>query len=161
MLRLIGILAVAGASLYLCVAFTVFERRRLAQCEGFLMLVRHAAAQISCFRMPQGRIWESFSSEELERCGFLPVLREEGDFGRALEQTASHIWLSEEERSLLFAFGGELGRTLAEEQARACEYYVGELEQAYRTRREEHPRRVRLYRSLFLTGGLMAVVLLL
>lgn len=161
MLKTLGVILLLSGSLYLCFSFSVFERRRVQQCEGFLLLLRHIRAQIACFRMPLGRIWDSFSSAELQRCGFLDALRQKGDFAQALSCCKGQIWLSREELDLLYAFGGELGRSYFEEQVACCDYYIGELEQAYAQRRSEQPARTKLYRSLFLTGGLMLVIVLL
>ena len=161
MIKTLGVILLLSGSLYLCFSFSAFERRRVLQCEGFLLLLRHIRAQIACFRMPHDRIWESYSSAELARCGFLDALREKGDFTQALLAVRSQIWLSREELDLLLAFGGELGRSYFEDQVSCCDYYIGELEQAYAERRSEQPKRVKLYRSLFLTGSLMLVIILL
>ena len=71
------------------------------------------------------------------------------------------IWLSEEEFTLLSAFAGEVGGSYVDEQISCCDYYIGELERAYKERREEIPGRKKLYRSLFITGGLMLAIVLL
>ena len=133
----------------------------MQQCEGFLQLMRHIKAQITCFRMPLSRIWESFSSDELEKCGFLPALRECQDFALALDMCRGQIWLSAEEVRLLISFSAELGRSYADEQIACCDYYMGELERVCVERRSELPKRTKLYRSLFLVGGLMLVIILI
>lgn len=161
LLKTFGVILLLSGSLYLCFSFSVFERRRLAQCEGFLLFIRHIKAQISCFHMPLGRIYASFTSEELERCGFLGALRESEDVGKALDAAKGQIWLSKEEMSLLRAFSGELGVSYVDEQVSCCDYYIGELERAYAERRSELPSRAKLYRSLFITGGLMLVIILI
>ena len=58
MIKTLGVILLLSGSLYLCFSFSVFERRRVLQCEGFLLLLRHIRAQIACFRMPLDRIWE-------------------------------------------------------------------------------------------------------
>ena len=161
LIKTFGIILLLSSTLYLCLTFTLFERRRVSQCEGFLLLMRHIKAQISCFHTPLSRIWTSFSSEELEKCGFLGMLRQTEDFQKALGAVQGKIWLSAEELVLLHAFAGELGRSYVEEQISCCDYYIGQLEQAYLERRQEQPKRSKLYRSLFITGGLALVILLL
>ena len=161
LLKSFGIILLLTGSLYLCFSFSQFERKRLRQCEGFLLLLRHIRAQISCFRMPIGRIYASFSTEELEQCGFLSLLRDTEDLEKALLGAKGNIWISEEEISLLKAFGRELGEGYAEEQIAVCDYYIGELEKAYGERRNGLPQQTKLYRSLFITGGLMLAIMLL
>ena len=161
LVKTLGIILLLSGSLYLCFSFSLFEKRRLEQCEGFLLLIRHLKAQISCFHTPLGRIYASFTHGELERCGFLPILRQTGNLSMALKDAKKDIWLSEEEFTLLNAFAGEVGGSYVDEQISCCDYYIGELERAYKERREEIPGRKKLYRSLFITGGLMLAIVLL
>lgn len=161
LLKTFGVILLLSGSLYLCFCFTQFERRRLQQCEGLLLLLRHIKAQISCFHMPLGRIYATFSSEELERCGFLEALRQTEDISKALDSAKGEMWLSGEEMTLLRAFSGEVGASYVEEQIACCDYYIGQLEQAYAERKTALPARRKLYRSLFITGGLMLVIILL
>ena len=161
LLKSFGVILLLSASLYLCFAFATFERRRMMQCEGFLQLMRHIKAQITCFRMPLSRIWTSFSSDELERCGFLSALRECQDVEKALMLSKENIWISADELHLLRSFSGELGRSYADEQIACCEYYIEELERMCAERKNAGPMRTKLYRSLFLVGGMMLVIILI
>ena len=159
--RLAGALLLIGGSVGLSACYARFESRRVGQSEGFLLLLRHVRAQIACFHMPLARVWETFSCPELERCGFLPALRETGDFAAALERCRRGVWASADEMTLLRAFGSEIGRSYLEEQISCCDYYIGEFESAYARHRTERPARARLFRCLCVTGGLMLVILLL
>lgn len=157
-IKTIGAVLLLCITVYLCVAFTWNEARRLRQLEGLLLLLRTVRGQISCFRTPVDRIYASFENEALERCGFLPALRQTGDFTQALEAVGPRLLMPEEEARLLSSFGLELGGTYRDEQVAACDYYISELENCFARRREERPRRLRLGRSLLLTGGLMLIL---
>lgn len=159
--KLLGILLLGGTAFWLCRSLARFESRRIRQTEGFLLLLRHMKAMISCFRAPVREIYDGFACRALEECGFLDALRMRGDFGEAVAICRDRIYLDEEEINLLAAFGHELGKSYRDEEVEGCDYYIGEFERAYAARREEHPNRVRFYRSLVITGALMLVIVLI
>lgn len=158
--RLIGMLFLCMTAFFLCRAIRQLEEKRIRQTEGFLLLLRHLRAMISCYRAPVREIYDGVSSPALEECGFLAVLAERGDFGAAIDSCRDRLLLRDEEIRLLSSFGRELGGSYREEEVESCSYYIGELERAYAALREEHPKRVRLSRSLVITGTLMLVILL-
>ena len=160
LLKVCGALTLLILTLYLCYEATSMERRRVRQTEGFLLLLRHIRSQISCFCTPVRDILSSFENEALERSGFLCEARS-GDFVSALDICKDRIYLDTEEINLLIAFGEELGKSYREEQIENCDYYIGELENLYGKRREEQPKRARLFRSLVLTCGLMVIIVFL
>lgn len=160
LLKVCGSLTLLILTLYLCCQASTLERRRVKQTEGFLLLLRHIKAQISCFCTPVRDIFFSFENEALERAGFL-CEAEKGDFASALSSCRDKIYLEGEEINLLLAFGEELGKSYREEQLESCDYYIGELEALYAKRREEQPKRLRLFRSLVLSGGLMVIIVFL
>lgn len=159
--KICGVLVLGAMTYYLCHSLTRFESRRIRQTEGFLLLLRHIKAMISCYRAPVREIYDGFSCRALEECGFIDALRLEGSFERAIQICRERIYLEEEEINLLTAFGRELGKSYRDEEVESCDYYIGEFERAFAGRREEHPKRVKLYRSLVITGALMLVIVLI
>ena len=160
LLKSLGIILLLFGSLYLCFAFSLFEKRRLEQAEGILLLLRHTRAQISCFQAPLGKIYGSFSCQELERAGFLEALRETESIASAIEQAKEQLYLTEEQKALLLSFAGEVGGSFKEEQIAACDYYISQWENGYAMQKNALPNRQKLYRSLFITAGLMLAILL-
>ena len=157
LLKICGTLTLLIITAYLCYEASALEAKRVRQAEGFLLLLRHVKAQISCFCTPTCEIFASFENEALSDIGFLERLSK-GDFCTALEESRDKIYLDEEEINLLTAFGRELGKGYRQEEIEGCDYYIGELENAYAKKREEQPKKSRLYRSLVLTGGLMLII---
>ena len=155
-----GSLTLLVLTLYLCYQASSMEKRRVRQTEGFLLLLRHIKAQISCFCTPVRDIILSFENEALERAGFLCEAKK-GDFVSAMSLCRDKIYLDTEEINLLLAFGEELGKSYRDEQIENCDYYIGELETLYSKRREEQPKKTRLYRSLVLSCGLMIIIVFL
>lgn len=160
LLKACGISTLLILTVYLCYEATSMEAKRVRQTEGFLLLLRHIKAQISCFCTPVCDIFSSFENEALACIGFLDTLKK-NDFSSALDICREKIYLDGEEINLLSAFGEELGKSYRQEQIENCDYYIGELESSYTRRREEQPRKSRLYRSLVLTGGLMVIIVFL
>ncbi len=155
--KIFGTLTLLIITAYLCYEASSLEAKRVRQTEGFLLLLRHIKAQISCFCAPTDDIFSSFENESLSAIGFLQKLKE-GDFCSAVHSCRDKIYLDEEEINLLTAFGRELGKSYRQEEIEGCGYYIGELESAYAKKREEQPKKSRLYRSLVLTGGLMLII---
>ena len=157
LIKVCGAATLLLITLYLCYEASRMELRRVRQTEGFLLLIRHIKAQISCFCAPLADIFEEFENSSLESIGFTAALRE-GGFSYAVEKCREKIYLDPEEINMLSSFGEELGKSYREEQLECCDYYIGELESSYSRTRDEQPRRSRLYRSLLLTGGLMVII---
>ncbi|MBQ8173825.1 MAG: stage III sporulation protein AB [Clostridia bacterium] len=159
MLRLSGAALILTASLLLAVSLSASEQKKLRRSEGLLLLVRHIREQIGCFHAPLPAICASFSHKELEECGFLSVLQQDG-LAAALEKSGPALDLSEEELHPLFSFADSLGRGQTEGELRLCDHTATELEKTLAKRREELPRRTRVLQTLFVSGALMLVILL-
>ncbi len=159
-LKSAGAVLLFALTLYISLQYTVMERRRVLQAEGFLLLLRHIRTQISCFSVPLPEIYASFENRALSDAGFLSVLQAEG-LSAALSACQAGLYLEEAEARSLQSFAEELGKSYRSEQIALCDCYIAEWERGYDDRKKEMPRRARLGRSLLLTGGLMAVIVLL
>ncbi len=158
LLKAVGALLLFGISLYAAMQSNAILRRRVSEGEGVLLLLRHIRTQICCFSAPLPEIYASFENRALSDAGFLELLRRDG-LTAAL--TDGEIFLEESERRALFSFAEELGKSYRNDQLTLCDSYIAELEQGYERKKTELPRKSKLYRSLILTGGLMAVILMI
>lgn len=156
----IGAMMIVLMTFYVGFLFSRMQRGRQRRLECFLQLIRLIESEISCYQTPLGDIYRHFDGEALESCGFISVLREKG-MAAALTECRSALCFSDEEFTLLMDFSAELGKSYREEQLRGCEYYRRMLEGYCAEGREELPRRLKLCRSLTVTGGLLLVVLFL
>lgn len=142
------------------------ERRKVARLEGLLSFVRHVKRRVEYYAAPTSEIYESFSCEPLEDCGFTKILRagdrddDENPFCRALKECRDAINLDEELFSALYDFGANLGTCISEDQIVRCvfleEYLGAEIEKKH----SALPGRTRLYSSLGISIGMMIVILL-
>ena len=134
------------------------ERRRVEECEGLLLLLRHLRARVSAYSLPRDEIYRTFSHDALEKCGFLSLLRQRG-----LQTALSSGTLAPDGEMLrpLVAFSEGEGQRLKEEELSAVSLAIEEMEARLAEAKRRLPERLRLSRTLVLTGGMMVVIFLL
>ena len=104
LIKACGALTLLLITLYMCLEASRMEMRRVRQTEGFLLLLRHIKAQISCFCTPLCDIYRDFENDSLSSVGFVSALRE-GGFSYALEACRGKIYLESEVINMLLGFG--------------------------------------------------------
>ena len=142
-----------GALAGMC--FAAFERKKLAQAEGFLSLLRFIRVQIECFSMPVGEILSACDRNVLLACGTERVPK---DLAELLSQ--GKLYLSEEVCHLLTALSKRLGTGYREEQLRCIDYYIARLTPYCDTLRCELQKRERMALLLPLTFCAALILLL-
>lgn len=150
----LGVGVILCCGIFAGVFFAAFERRRLAQAEGFLALLQTIRLHIDCFSMPVGRILRGCDRGVLLACG---VTAPPVDFAALLKET--RLYLSEEICRLLAELATRLGAGYREEQLRCCEYYIARLAPYCDRLRAELPKRERM--ALFLPPALSVALILL
>lgn len=153
-----GLLLWMTAVFFFLLFLTKEQRRQVEECEGVLLLLRHIRTQVSAYSLPRHEIYRTFSHASLEKCGFLPLLREEG-LGRALK--ADRLAMSEEMLRPLVLFAEGEGGRLREEELIAVSLAVEGVEACLADAKSRLPERLRLSRTLVLTGGMMIAIFLL
>ncbi len=159
MIRIVGILLIAGGMVGTGILYAVALRGELRRLEGFLRLMRRIRSRIACFREPLPTVYADFEDEALSACGFLTVLRRK-DFTTALNQTKETLGLRASVFSLLFEFGSQLGKSHAEDQLRLCDHYIGQMEETITALRDKNHESIRLSRALSLALAAMVIILL-
>ncbi len=147
--------AVGGAS-----KLSALAQSRVEQIAAFLSLLRYIKAQVAYFKTPVNEIYLSFENSVLEKCGFISALRENGMIS-ALENTSENLYIEKAERELLYLFACELGGSFKEEQVKSCDYYIESLQLIYTEQKAELPRKKKLYKTVFLTVGIMIIIMFL
>ena len=157
-MRVVGVISLFAVALVICRALAEHEERRIRAIDGLLALLRHVKAKILCFRMPLDEIYRDVCDAELERIGFLRILRESASLRRALEGSSETLLISQDLFRRLAELGDALGAGDGAAAAELCEYYIGELSREAAELRAAAPKRLRLHRSLVVTGMLMLVI---
>lgn len=152
----LGILLLLAGGLSAGLALRAFFRRRCAQAEGFLALLRYIRWQIDCFSAPRERILANCDRKVLADCGVEKNDRPK-DFSALLQSV--RLFLPEEMSSLLSDCMGELGGSYRGEQLRCIDYYTARLSPMCEQMRKELPKWEKL--ALILPLSLAAAVVLL
>ena len=151
-----GATAIFACGVFVGGCLAAFYRRRLAQAEGFLALLRLIRLQIDCFSMPVSRILSECDREILLACGTEGVPR---DLKGLLASVK--LYLPEEMCRLLEDFSARLGGSYREEELRALGYYIARLTPYCDQLRLELAKRQRLAWLLPLALSAALVLLLL
>lgn len=160
MIRLMGILLIIGGTVGAGFLYAAAVKEEMRRFEGFLKLARLIRSRIECFRQPLASIYADFEDEALEACHFCEALRQ-GDFLLALSKTKDDLGLRPALIDLLADFGGELGKSHAEDQLRHCDRCIGQMEETLAVLRAESADKIRLSRALSLALAAMVTILLL
>lgn len=159
MLRFAGAVLLIGLLLYGCLLHARREERRVQQCEGFLLLVRHIRAEIATLHAPIDDALASFENAALEEAGVLSLARKQG-LAFAVGECRDRLLLGGEEIGCLIAFSEGVGRGYVEEAISLCKHTEGALSSVLEKRKSEAPARARAGQALLLFGGLSLLVLL-
>lgn len=152
----LGILLLFACGVTAGLALRAFFRRRCAQAEAFLALLRYVRWQIDCFSTPQEGILANCDRKLLADCGVEKADRPK-DFSALLHSV--RLFLPEEMTALLSECMGELGGTFRGEQLRCIDYYTARLSPMCEQMRRELPKWEKL--ALVLPVALSAAVVLL
>ena len=134
------------------------EKRRLAEYKGLCRLVGHVKSTLLQTPLPLSEIYERFFDDALDRAGFLPLLKKEG-FSVAL--SAGVLALEKEELLPFEAYAEALGTRLYTEELREAEALLSTVTEEVSAKEKALPVRHRLYGTLFFSGGMLLLLLLL
>lgn len=157
-MRYLGVLLIFLASTVLGFALAGSEQSKLRQNDGLIDLLRHIRQKIGFFKSTPGEIYATFENRELERAGFCEALRKYG-LQNALERVKCFDLDENCERALL-EFAEKIGKSPLGEQISGCDYMLELLETNQKRLCEEYPAKKKVYSSLGMLFGMMAVLLL-
>ncbi len=133
---------------------------RVRQLEAFCGLVGHIRSEIGYSARPLESIFNAYSDETLDECGFLSAARTGGAV-TAMTFARARLCLTEEEIDGLERFFGSLGRHNLDEELVCCEKFQKQLAESSGKAREALPGRLRLCRTLGILFGVLAAILML
>lgn len=141
--------------------YTKYMKKRVAECEAFASFIAHVKTQVGCFLRPCRELADGFSSDALEKVGFLNELRESGDIYASYVKAEPKLSLSEGEREVLDSFFSSLGGGYLDEQMKLIELCLEEVESARAKLREESPKSIKLISTLSVTGAIGFLILII
>lgn len=144
------------------------ERERTALCEAFYSFFLYIRGQIDAYLTPTKQIFRSYADPTLEKIGFLRALTaHETDavyhdaWQAAMRECASKWALNETQTALVAAFGASIGKTGGEMQLRQMDRYLSQMSAETERQRAEAKKNEKLYRTLGLSLGAVAAILIL
>lgn len=144
------------------------EKEQLAECEAFAEVFIYIKNQVNYFLTPTKKIYNDISNGLLEKSGFLPSLRShENDevycdvWRISFESTKKALHLSEKQEVIIIGFGENIGKTSDMIQMNSFDYYIAELDGEISKLKKETVKNVKLYRTLGMTAGALAAILII
>ena len=129
----------------------------LSQVEGWLALLRYVRMQVDCFALPMPVILARADPELLRRCGYREGSPPQS-FGALLASCEIRDGTCAE---LVRGFSEEFGKSYREEQSRGCEYYEVLLDERREALLSQLPARKKVNATLWVSGALAIVILLI
>lgn len=156
-MKLVGIGLLFSVILWIGWDISAGWKGRLHSVECLRTCLLYIGEQIESFSAPLEEIYEKIGQEMDELREFSIILSQFG-WSDALAVLPE---LPEEAEKILLAFGQEIGRGSQEQELARCRHTVSRLERLAEEMRSELPKRIKLCRSLALTAGMAAVIVLL
>lgn len=144
------------------------EKKRLSECEAFLELFEYIKNQVNFFLTPTKVMYRTFSNKVLEDCGFLPTLRShENDevyhnvWRISLQTHKKNLKLTPDQFDLILEFGDCIGKSNGQIQTNSFDYYIAELKKEIEKEKIQSEKNAKLYRTLGITAGACAAILII
>lgn len=157
-MKAVGILLLGYAAFEIFRRVLRAEKGRLAEAEGIYLLLARLQSDIGERGVPLFEIYQTFENEALAANGFLSVLRKEG-LARALALYPPAV--SADVRRELTLYAAELGGRFLEEERHSAARAVSVMAEGVRQLHAELPRKLKLKKTLFMTGTGMVFLFLL
>lgn len=130
---------------------------------SFIMMLSFIKQEVGSYLTPQQEIYKKFYDRHLDKCSFLDVLKEEKTdtpLSTALEKSKDKLMLKKEAYDLLYEFGNSFGTLSQGDECRRCEKLISQLEEIYKTQKEETSEKIRLCRTVGCMLGIGLALLL-
>lgn len=152
---IVGSVLLFAASAAVSVSYAASSRKRIADTDALIDLVRHIRVHIEYFLTPLDRIYSDFSSDALGSCGFSEVLKKRG-LTEAIRSGKANT--SKKTSEILLKFSESLGEGYRNDQLDLCDLCISSLTEQLSHEREEYAKKSDLYRFV---PGLLAVFIIL
>lgn len=157
MLKLIGICILLFTSILISRELVTRRQRRLRVCEELLRFVSFLRLQIGCFLRPVPEAVSEFHSDELSRCGFLPV-NSGTDIAVAFSSSAAPSIVGGECTRIMDSLFSSLGKGYLDNEIKLIDTHHGRLCELVEGERAEAVRQARLIRTLTASASLGLII---
>lgn len=139
--------------------YSKFVDKRIDEMSGFLSLIEHARGEISSYLAFGGGLFARFENEALEKCGFLPLLREGCEACDAFDRSSASLSLSASQRKDLRDFFSRFGSEYAEAEIEKTTAFLEKFKKDLERERENLTKSLSIARALLLGGALWAGIM--
>ena len=158
MIKTVGICLLLFALIYLVKRLSSSQRRRVDVLREICALLRHIRRQVGCYLLPAREIARSYSSDLLEACGFLDMMRS-GE--NPILSFSGEYCISERPMQLVNGVLSSFGEGYVEDEIRALDVAIDELSALLATEEAECAKRIKLYSVLGAAIGVGALIFIL
>ena len=151
-----GLLILSAISL--SVSLIRRANQRLSELEELCRLISHIRNNIEAFMMPLSDIFRSFEPHQDAVKEFLSMAEHNG-----FQYAADHAQLSVggEGKRILGEFAEKIGAGYREDELRLCTYTLNMMNELLNAEKDEHSKRLKLYKTLPVMSALSVALLLL
>ena len=160
-LRLGGSALVMIAALLISRCYEKYLLKRVDEYSGLVLLVTHMENQISKYLAYGNQLWSDFRHDGLEKCGFLPILRECGSISEALKSVGNKMSLSPASRECLVESFSRLGRGYLEAELNLIREIKDSINADLELERDSAEKNIKVARALLLGGALAVVIMVI
>ena len=157
-MKYVGILCVLVASVLISGEYCRYMNKRVLECRDFVSFISHMRIQVGCFLRPVRELAIGFSSESLDRTGFLEALTYSQNISEAYSKCEPYLSLSSEEREVLSGFFSSFGDGYLDEQIKLIDSTYSRMEELYLRLSGERVKNTRLVSTISVTAALGFII---
>ena len=146
--KYIGIGAMAITALWVCRGYTAYADRRLGEMRGLSALFLHMESRLSRTLDYGGELYRGFDNDFLEKCGFLPLLREGKPLYDAFSEAKRSMVLPREVTDLVDKLFSSFGKGYKDQEIKRLRGARGELDKKIATLAEDLEKNKRVVNAL-------------
>lgn len=161
-MRLLGIILLVSSSYLLGGVIAAKEGERLKAISSLILMLQFLFRRMETESKPLYLLFSEYNDGYLEKCGFLPRLRNRGsELSAGWQEAAGLIPLEEPLINEVCRFGESLGRLGLEPQLKQITVLINLLEQEKEKLRLTLPKKQKSIKAVaFLLGALTAIILI-
>ena len=142
-------------------AYSNYAKRRLLQYSGLIALFSHQEGMISRFLSSGDGLWRGFSNEELEKIGFLPLLREGERLYNAFQKCEGNFLLPKETTERIKEFLYASGKGYKEGEIASISAFRLSLEEEMKNESDALDKNVKVANALLIGAALAFLIMII
>ena len=146
--KYLGIGAMAITALWIGRGYSAYADRRLGEMGGISALILHIESRLGRTLDYGAELYRGFDDEFLEKCGFLPLLREGRPLYDAFSEVRSSMLLPDEVADIVYGLFSSFGKGYKDQEIERLRRARAELDKKITTLREESDKNKRVVNAL-------------